>query len=94
MVPGLIEQLDVRDLREHAARIAKAHGVSLDDMFGRSVERHVVACRREFYRVLVEEMGWSASAVGKLVGRDHTSVRNALGKKRRKVADHDAHHSD
>ena len=78
MKPSLAE-LKERDLLGVAKLCARAHGVTLEEMLGRRRFAAMAAARRDFYRELVEERGWSANAVGKFVGRDHASILLALG---------------
>jgi hypothetical protein len=78
-------ELESRDRLVPAKRIARMHGVHLSEMFGRSCQRHVVACRRTFYRFLVD-MAWSPAAIGRLVSRNHATLANALHPKRRHPA--------
>lgn len=76
MTPTL-DALDQRDLLEPAQRIAKAHGLTVEAMF---TDRALPApmARAEFYAILHGEMGWSEAAIGRLVGKDHTTIGNAL----------------
>jgi chromosomal replication initiation ATPase DnaA len=63
--------------RELAARIAGAHGVSVEEMLGPRAERHLAAARLELYRTL-RALGWSYPAIGRVVGRHHTTVMAAV----------------
>lgn len=75
MTTGLsvAERLQQRDLLDVAASCAKDHHVPLDAMLGRSREMPLPIARGRFYAYL-RALGWSYPAIGKLVGRDHTTV--------------------
>lgn len=69
----------VRDLLDDAERIAKKHGCTFNELVGRSQEPHVLEARRELYEHL-QGLRWSLSAIGRLLGRDHSTIKNALAK--------------
>lgn len=73
----------MRGLYEIAINIARLHGVSIGELFSRARERHVVAARVEIWSDL-RERGWSYPAIGRLFGRDGSTVYQVVvGKQRR-----------
>jgi chromosomal replication initiation ATPase DnaA len=63
-------------------RIARKHGVSVEELVGRSCLRHVVEARRELYCAL-RARKWSYPAIGRFCGRDHTTVMAAVRKEQK-----------
>ena len=59
------------------AQICDRHGVTLDEMMGRSRLPHVCSARNEAYVMLREEK-LSYPKIGKIFGRDHTTVINGV----------------
>jgi chromosomal replication initiation ATPase DnaA len=72
-----IEELEQRDLLQGAQRIARSYRLSLAEMFSKSRTRPAPEARAAFYREL-RELGWSYPRIGELVGKDHTSVLDAV----------------
>ena len=64
--------------RIRAEEIAKEHGVLIYDLLGRCTEHKVVEARRDLVRYLRETTKMSLPQIGRLVGRDHTTVLNLL----------------
>lgn len=64
------------------AEVAARHGVTADEILGRSRERHIVAARTDVCRVLRAQK-WSLPSIGKALGRHHTSVMSLLREDRR-----------
>lgn len=58
--------------------IARAHGLTVPQMKSKSRFREFVAARREAYRYLHEEEGWSTPQIGRYFGRDHSTVLWAI----------------
>lgn len=75
------EQLLERDLLEPLERIARKHGCTVEELPGRKLQRHYVAARRDAALHLSEELGWSSTAIGSLLDRDHSSILSMLKKK-------------
>lgn len=67
---------------------ARAHYVSVDDVLGRARTPHAVAARRQVAVALRgDPYRRSYSEIGKLLGRDHTSIMNLTGSKHRSPID-------
>lgn len=75
-------ELRERGLYDEAFECARKVGATLAEMFSASRAQHAVRARQMFMKHLVEERGWSSTAVGKLLGRDHTTVLAAVRKSR------------
>lgn len=69
-------------LRSVVRQIAEKTNVESRMIMGRSRVAHVVQARHRVMAAL-REMGYSASAIGEAMGRDHTTVMYALGMLRR-----------
>ena len=74
----VLEDLDARDLLELAKNHARTHHVPIGTMVGRDRFSDAVRARHTFWKVLHEEHGFSFSAIGRVFGVDHTTVRSAL----------------
>lgn len=57
--------------------IAMKHGLPAEEMLGRSRAPHVVEARLNLF-VCLRGKGWSLPRIGRLVGRDHTTILHAL----------------
>ena len=58
--------------------VAGKRRVDVDDMLGPSRDAEYVAARRECYRRLRTELGWSLPRIGRVFGRHHATVLYAL----------------
>lgn len=74
--------LDRLGLLEEAVAIAQCWGVSLSAVEGPGRYREAVGARHRVMALLHERGALSASAVGRLVNRDHSTVLAALKKDR------------
>lgn len=72
--------LKERDLFEKVGPIATRHGCAVDELAGPARHKHIVAARRDVAGYLSRELGWSTTSIGKLLGRDHTTILNLLGR--------------
>lgn len=72
--PAIDQQRYARMVQQ---RIAFEHGLTVATLRGPSHDRFVVEARRSLYRHL-RSMGWSYPAIGKFIGRDHTTILAAL----------------
>jgi chromosomal replication initiation ATPase DnaA len=70
---------DIRD--DLVERLSKRYGITTKDLMGDSRIPEIVAARHEVIRTL-HERGLSASEVGRLMGRDHSTVLAVLSKAR------------
>jgi chromosomal replication initiation ATPase DnaA len=50
-------------------------------IISRSRRAPIVKCRHEIFIELKKELQWSAARIGKLCGKDHTTVLHALKKR-------------
>lgn len=67
------------DARQIIMEVAIAHGVSYEDILGRSRERHLVAARHEaIYEVRKRRPHLSLPQIGRIFKRDHTTILHAL----------------
>lgn len=58
--------------------VATKHGVTINELRGRSKEMHIASARHEAAYRLREEMGLSFPRIGVLLGhRDHTTILNS-----------------
>ena len=60
--------------------VAAGHGVTAAQILGRTVRRDVVAARDAVIRRLRDDLQMTMPAIGKLLGRDHTSILYSLRK--------------
>lgn len=66
-------------------QICTRYAVSLEEMLGQSRTPTLVRARRECM-LFLRELGMSSTEVGKLLGRDHTTVLGAVAAYRREMA--------
>lgn len=71
------DELADRGLLEDFTHIAQNHHVGLNDVFSRGRMAPVAAARKAMM-ALLRQRGWSYPAIGKLFGRDHSTVMGAL----------------
>lgn len=64
--------------QEIMAEVARAHSLTIQELKGRSRSRTHILARRQSMRLLKEKLGLSISEIGRLHGRDHSTVINAL----------------
>lgn len=75
---------DGRNALDVAGRIAERRGVLLEEALGPTHEHEASAARHEFWFVLRENK-FSYPRIGKLVGRDHTTVMSGIRKHLRRL---------
>lgn len=66
--------------RSEARRIALDHGVKMEEVCGPHRHAAVVAARHEIILTLHDRFNLTPSQIGRIVGKDHTSVLYVLGK--------------
>ncbi len=77
-IDTIIAELDERDLLIDAKRIARAHHVTLPEMFGASKERACIRARWAFWAWLADQGIWSHNRIAALCGRDHCTVDHGI----------------
>lgn len=80
-----LKELDSRDLLGEAVAICTQCHVTVPEMLGESRSKHVVRARTAFCAYLAFDCGLSSVCIGKLIGRDHTSVLHLLAKARGEI---------
>ncbi len=75
--PAFLEELAERGLLDRVIATCRAHGVHLEEVHGRTRRAQYTAARVAIWAWL-REMGWSLEEVGRLFGRDHSTVRDGL----------------
>jgi chromosomal replication initiation ATPase DnaA len=74
----IIEDLDRRDALELARAVAQKHGVSLNDVLGRSRRSTPTRARHELWARLYDEAIPTLSALGRVFERDHATIRAGI----------------
>ena len=74
-VNRIIEDLDTRDALELARRIAKEHGITLEELLGRGHRALVARARHELWGRLYEEAIPTFSALSRVFERDRSTIR-------------------
>jgi chromosomal replication initiation ATPase DnaA len=77
-VDRIIEDLDTRDALELALRIAKEHGITVEELLGRSHRAPPARARHELWSRLYEEAIPSLSALSRVFERDRTTIRAGI----------------
>ena len=74
-----VAQLQDLGLHAELTQLARALGVTLEQVRGRNREARIVAARRAcMHLVAVRRLEYSYPDLGRLFGRDHTSVMSML----------------
>lgn len=60
------------------AHVSRSAGVKPKDIMGRSHQRHIVRARFAAMAICRDYLDMSYPAIGRVFGRDHTSVMNAM----------------
>lgn len=66
-------------------KVASEHGVTFEDVMGNSRMQHVIYARHECFNAL-QNAGLSSSQVGRLMGRDHTTVLHGAKRHRERAS--------
>lgn len=64
-------------LRYHAQVIADVHNLHIRDLLGTGREQHIVKARAKLYKY-ARDMGLSYPRIGRIFGRDHTTILHAM----------------
>ena len=70
----IILELRRRGLYEDARRVAKAHDITLEQMFSKRRHKGEAMARQAFWAELYARGTWSYPQIGALCARDHTTV--------------------
>lgn len=70
--------------REIVQRVAESFGVTVADIKGERRGAHIVAARKAAYHaVAVAHPGWSFARIGRVFGRDHSTILELIRKMER-----------
>jgi len=58
--------------------VCKSQGVTRDEIFSRNRNKKLVMARAVIYDRIRKELGWSYPRIGKIFGRDHTTVLHGI----------------
>lgn len=64
--------------RRIIAEVAREHNITPADIIGRDKRKAYIAARFEAYKRVAEATRWSLPRLGRLFGRDHTTVLSAF----------------
>lgn len=73
---SLLERMRRVGLLALAESVASRHHITVGEMLGRRRTTQIVRARQEFY-VALRRKGFSYPEIGRIVGRDHTTVLHA-----------------
>lgn len=76
----LSEAIDGLELSPCVGSLLGRYALTLGDIEGRSRLPHIVRTRHAIWGLLVDG-GYSMAAVGRMAGRDHTTVMSAMRKR-------------
>lgn len=82
--PPLLAEPGLRHMAEIAAAVAADNGLTMAEMRGPS-RAFEVAHPRQFAMMLMADAGHSQSAIGRFLGRDHTTVCTGIRAARARV---------
>ena len=66
--------------RKIAKSMARKYGTTVDAMFSRRRFPETVAARSEAWFVLYDHHGYSMARIGRIWGRDHTTIMHGVNK--------------
>jgi len=74
-------------LRQIRAEAAERHGLTVDEIMSRNAptERRINAARQEAWR-LSERAGYTVSQIGRLWGRDHSTVAHGIRQAKKRAS--------
>jgi chromosomal replication initiation ATPase DnaA len=75
------------------AQVCDHHGVAVEEVMGRSRFKRICTARKEAYAMLREER-LSYPTIGRMFGRDHTTVVDGVQRYRRDQNEDDKQESD
>lgn len=70
----IVLELRRRSLYEDARRIARAHGVTIEQMFSKRRRKGEAMARQAFWAELYSRGCWSYPQIGALCARDHSTI--------------------
>jgi chromosomal replication initiation ATPase DnaA len=76
----VLAHLHADGLIHEVAEVCAAHGVEPIALVGQARQARLVAARHELWTRVYRARGWSLSALGRLFGRDRTSIAHGIGK--------------
>ena len=76
--PDPLAALEPSGLAAAIRDLAAREGATADEVLGPSRLAHVVRARHAAMRLVRDRLVWSYPAIGRLFGRDHSSVMRAL----------------
>jgi chromosomal replication initiation ATPase DnaA len=77
-IPALPVRSPAGRIAEVVARVARAHGVTVEDILGRATEIKVVHARHEAFYAVKVASGVSWARIGRIFGRDHSTVLHGV----------------
>lgn len=75
---GSAEQQGPLTLEQILHQAADKHGLKVSDLKSQARTRHILKARNEAMRALRDQMGYSFAEIGRVFGKDHSTVINAL----------------
>jgi chromosomal replication initiation ATPase DnaA len=89
MTAPIIDALHVRDLLDFVDEVCRRRGVTREELCGRGRTQAVVRARQELWWQLRQhpERHYSLCEIGRLFGRDHSTVLHGIDAYRRRLHD-------
>jgi chromosomal replication initiation ATPase DnaA len=89
MTAPIIDALRVRDLLDFVDEVCRRRGVTREELCGRGRTQAVVRARQELWWQLRQhpERHYSLCEIGRLFGRDHSTVLHGIDAYRRRLHD-------
>jgi len=75
---GAIQRLLAHGLYAYVERVERRHGVHARAMLGPRRTRSIMAARTELYVLLAHTEGLAFAEIGRVLGRDHTTIMSAV----------------
>lgn len=79
-IPKFLCRLKEMGIYDEVVRLIRPRGVLVEELVGRGRTKNVSAARHEIMYWIRTKMKWSFPEIGKLFGRDHTTVLLACRK--------------
>lgn len=80
VVEKFISRLKEMGIFDEVVQLIRPRGVSIEDLISRDRHKNVSAARHEIMYWIRTKLKWSYPEIGRLFGRDHTTVLDACRK--------------
>ena len=84
MTPNLAQSPRFKALVDE---VAQTHGINRDELLGTHRHPRVAHPRQNLCLLAQERFGWSTTQIGRMIGRDHSTVVHGIQQARKRIAE-------